>query len=490
MFDEVMAPERPLIERWFAPEREPLTHLRARAVWLRCLGAIFFSAFYSLWAQIHGLIGANGLLPAARYLQALREALGWKGVWLAPTLLWIHSGDRMLTAVVVAGMIASVTLIVNVLPRISIAVAFLCFLSFVAAAQDFSAYQSDGMLLEAALLSLFLGRRGEPPTRAAVFMLQWEWFRIYFESGLVKLLSGEPQWRNLTAMDKYYENSPLPTWIGWYVQQWPHGFHAASTAATLIVELFVVWLLFLPKKARLVAFLITTPLQIGIILTGNYAFLNYLVLCLGFFLLDDRLLPLPRRFIRPVASGAPGGKRIAQLVILPILFVTTVAGFMFPNFPTVRLLEPFRVANSYGLFAVMTRARYEIEFQGTADGVRWVAYPFRYKPQDPMQRPGIYAPYHPRFDWNLWFASLGTWEENRWVLNTEVRLLQNQPDVLRLFAGNPFARKPPVAVRSVLWRYWFTTREGRARTGAWWNRRLVGDYAPAAYNDAHGIVVR
>src|SRR5207249_5771205 len=141
-------------------------------------------------------------------------------------------------------------------------------------------------------------------------------------------------------------------------------------------------------------------------------------------------------------------------IILPIVFITTVASFMFPNFPTVMLLEPFRVANSYGLFAVMTRARYEIEFQGTRDGTTWIAYPFRYKPQDPRKAPGIYAPYQPRFDWNLWFASLGDYTENPFVLNCEAQLLENSPPVLRLFAGNPFGAKPPTMVRAVKWQYW------------------------------------
>ena len=76
-------------------------------------------------------------------------------------------------------------------------------------------------------------------------------------------------------------------------------------------------------------------------------------------------------------------------------------------------LEPFRIANQYGLFAVMTRGRYEIEFQGSSDGTDWVAYPFRNKPQELNEAPGIYAPYQPRFDWNLWFASLGGWRRTR-----------------------------------------------------------------------------
>jgi hypothetical protein len=126
----------------------------------------------------------------------------------------------------------------------------------------------------------------------------------------------------------------------------------------------------------------------------------------------------------------------------------------------------------------MTRARYEIEFQGTTDGTTWIAYPFRFKPQDPRRAPGIFAPYQPRFDWNLWFASLGTIDQNVFVLNAEERLLEGSPPVLRLFAGNPFTSKPPTAVRAMLWQYWFTSRAQRARTGDWWNRKLIGPYAP------------
>ena len=490
MFEEIAKQQPPLLQRWFAPDFSQPSYLRARWIWLRALGGIFFSAFYSLYFQIHGLIGPNGILPAASYLDAVRSALGGKGYWYAPTLLWLSASDRALSALVWIGLAASTALILNLWPRVSIAVAGVCFLSFISAAQDFASYQSDGMLLEAALISTFFAPRGirpglgadQPPSRASLFMLRWEWFRIYFESGLVKILSGEPQWRNLTAMDKYYENGPLPSWIGWHVQQWPHGFHAATAATTLIVELFIAWLVFFPRGARRICFLITTPLQIGIILTANYAFLNYLVLFEGFLLLDDELFRLPSLDPRPSSPS------YASAIVLPLIFITTVFGFFMPGLPFVRLLEPFRVANNYGLFAVMTRARYEIEFQGTADGKTWIAYPFRYKPQDVRKRPGLYAPYQPRFEWNLWFAMLGSWTENRWVLNTEVRLLENQPSVLRLFASNPFANKPPIAVRALEWQYWFTSRDERQKTGAWWRRELIGPYAPEAHRTPEGTI--
>src|SRR3954470_16342098 len=400
MFDDVFDHKESLLDRFLAAAPE---YLKARWIFLRALGVIFFSAFYALWFQIEGLISSRDILPVLELLPNAVSALGRvKAFWLIPSILWINASDAMLTAIVVIGLLASVMLTFNLAPRISIGVALICFMSFVATAQDFSSYQSDGMLIEAAFLSLFLAPPGlrpglgaaHPPTRASVFLLQYEWFRIYFESGLVKILSGEEQWRNLTAMDKYYENGPLPSWPGWYVQQWPHSFHAFSAGLTLVVELFVVWLIFVPRKTslcRLIAFIVVTPLQIGIIITANYAFLNYLVLCLGVLLLDDSIL----RGAAPVPRTKKSS--IVAAVVLTTIFLTSIASFLLPAFPTVRLLDPFRIANRYGLFAMMTRNRYEIEFQGTRDGVTWVAYPFRYKPQDIRKRPGLYAPYQPRF---------------------------------------------------------------------------------------------
>jgi len=480
-----------LFGRWCPPGSS--LYLWSRWLFLRALGAIFFSAFYSLAFQIHGLIGPRGILPAADYLRLLARSYPGQRFWLAPTLLWLGAGDRALTALVVAGFVASAMLVLNLWPRGALAVATVAFMSFVTAAQEFSSYQSDGMLLEAGFLSLFLAPPGlrprlgaaHPPSWAALWLLRWEWFRIYFESGVVKLASGDPEWRNLTAMDHYYENGPLPTWLGWYAHQLPHGFHAATALLTLAVELAVVWLAFLPRRFRLAVALIVTPLQIGIILTANYAFLNYLVLFLGILLVDDAAWQ--RLGCKPVAACPAGQPRLWRLVAaaatLVWVFYATVVAFVPRQVPRpllapVLALEPLRIANRFGLFAVMTRARFEIEFQGSRDGRTWVAYPFRYKPQDPLRAPGIYAPYQPRFEWNLWFASLASWESEPWVLATEARLLAAEPAVLGLFAADPFHGARPLAVRAVLWQYWFTDRATRARTGAWWRRRYLGLYAP------------
>ena len=154
----------------------------------------------------------------------------------------------------------------------------------------------------------------------------------------------------------------------------------------------------------------------------------------------------------------------------------------------VSALEPFRIANRYGLFAIMTRGRYEIEFQGSDDGQTWLVYPFRFKPQDPVKAPGIYAPYQPRFDWNLWFASLSTWRQEPIVPRTEQALLRGSPDVLLLFAGNPFPKAPPKQVRAVLWQYWFTTPQERRSSGMWWRREQLGLYAPTLERENDGRI--
>lgn len=506
------------ILRWlFDPQFGMRNRLLPRWLFLRALALIYFSAFYSLLRQVRGLVGPSGILPANLYLDAVNRSLGASRFWYAPTLYWISSSNAAIMALCWIGLIASIAALINAWPRLSFFLCFICYLSFVAAAGDFSGYQSDGMLLEAGFLALFFAPAGlrprlgalSPPSRASYFLLQWEWFRIYFESGLAKLLSGDPEWRHLTAMDQYYQNGPLPTWIGWYVQHLPHWFQASTVLATFALELVLVWMLFLPRRWRIACFFIVTPWQIAVILTANYAFLNYIVLALGFLLLDDRLLArcVPVRWRRGLA--AMQGSEIAQddasqktrrsrlvphlralrlaviAVALSWIFYDTTLPLLQMYWRTIPLpeapvaaLDPFRIANQYGLFAVMTPHRYEIEFQGSNDGTTWIAYPFRYKPQDVTQAPGIYAPYQPRFDWNLWFASLGSWTQYPIVPRTEERLLVNDPDVLHLFAGNPFPGKPPRLVRAILWQYWFTTMQQKHTQKTWWRRELLGTYAP------------
>jgi hypothetical protein len=514
--------------RWLLDSERGLSNrLLPRWLFLRALGLIYFSAFFSLVFQIKGLIGPDGILPAGEYLQAVTRVMGHSRIWFAPTLLWFSSSSHMLVSLCWIGMVASILLVLNLWPRITLALCFVCFLSFVSAAREFSGYQSDGMLLEAGFIALFFAPPGlrprlgpaSPPSRISLFLLQWEWFRIYFESGVAKIASGDVQWRHLTAMDEYYQNGPLPTWIGWYAQHLPHWFHAGSAGATLGIELGLVWLMFLPRRWRIICFLIVTPFELSIILTANYTFLNYLVLVLGFLLLDDKFLlrfvPNRWRILLPGQTPAaqpnekhtlsgwretfrPHWKAVSLSVtgvLLGCVFYSTAAQLLWmfsPSLPLptspVEALEPFRVANRYGLFAYMTRGRYEIEFQGSNDGKTWLPYPFKFKPQDVSKPPGIYAPYQPRFDWNLWFASLGTWRESAIVPRTEKHLLSSDSDVLALFAGNPFPSAPPRQVRAVIWQYHFSSLDEKRRKGIWWRRELLGLYAPVIERLSNGEI--
>jgi hypothetical protein len=296
-------------------------------------------------------------------------------------------------------------------------------------------------------------------------------------------------------------------------------------------------MLFLPRRVRLICFFIVTPWELGIVLTANYTFLNYLVLSLGFLLLDDQALLwlVPGKFRPPIPAAAPPLEPIvdpslsilnveaatppnpahldrptptlparfashlrairfalAALMLLWIAYDTTaeMIGLVIRPLPLpaapIAALDPFRIANQYGLFAVMTRGRYDIEFQGSNDGQNWLAYPFQCKPQALNEPPRIYAPYQPRFDWNLWFASLGDWRQNDMVPLTEERLLENDADVLSLFKSNPFQPAPPRFVRAVLWQYWFTSIDEKRRSGNWWRREYLGLYAPEITRAADG----
>ncbi|HKF51854.1 MAG TPA: lipase maturation factor family protein [Candidatus Acidoferrales bacterium] len=522
--------------KWLlGPESGEAGHLGSRWIFLRALGVIFFSAFYSLVYQAEGLIGPNGILPANMYLDTISKyEHGLAKLWYAPSVFWLSATDRALMIVCWIGMIAAALLFLNICPRGMTAICFVCFLSFIGTLQDFASYQSDGMLLEAGFLCLFFAPWGgrpkwgafSPPARACTFLLLWEWFRIYFESGMAKMLGGDPEWRHFTAMYEYYQNGPLPTWIGYYVQHAPHWFHWATALATIVMELGIVLMLFLPRRLRLICFFIVTPWEIGVILTANYAFLNYLVLALGFLLLDDQFLVTiaPKKWFRKyhimVAMRAedereaqsnstvveakkasssfsqmlrPIWMTVAGICFAWIFYATSaqMIGMLIPNNPLpqspVEAIEPFRIANQFGLFGVMTRGRYEIEFQGSNDGGKtWTAYPYRYKPQAVNEAPGIYAPYQPRFDWNLWFASLASWRQYQFVLGTEEELLVGSHEVLALFRSNPFPNGPPQEIRCVIWQYWFTSLAEKRATGDWWTRKFLGLYAPTLEREGNG----
>jgi hypothetical protein len=360
----------------------------------------------------------------------------------------------------------------------------------------FLEFQWDILLLEAALLAVFLASPGRLRVRTGLsapplarFLVVWLLFRLMLSSGAVKLASGDPSWRGLTALRVYYETQPLPPWTAWFVHRLPASFHTASALFLFFVELAVPFLFFAPRRLRRFACAMTVLLQLLIAATGNYAFFNLITIALALLLLDDAAFP--RRW-REAAAATKGEGRWPRGILVPVAVVLLAASAVpfaaslgvrrkipGPLVSLYRLVVPLRSANGYGLFAVMTTSRPEILIEGSDDGTVWRPYEFRYKPGDPRRRPGFVAPHQPRLDWQMWFAALGRYEENPWLVRLVGRLLEGSPEVLALLAGNPFPDHPPRFVRAALFDYRFTNFDERRRTGAWWRREAKGLYLPA-----------
>jgi predicted DCC family thiol-disulfide oxidoreductase YuxK len=461
-------------------------------IFLRLFGAIYVAAFVSLAVQVEGLIGRDGILPAADYLAAVHQNVGNSAYRLVPTLFWMTSSDAALFAGTVAGAVLGLLVVADRWTRPALVGLFALYLSYVYAGQEFMSFQWDSLLLEVGFLAIFLTGR----SRIVVWLFRWLVFRYLFLAGIVKLLSGDPTWRNLTALEYHFWTQPLPTPLAWYAAQLPRWLLTAGTAATLIIELGAVFLIFLPRRLRAAAAVSVLLLQSFIVLTGNYNFFNLLTMLLCLFLFDDAALPIPylQSPLRPVPPAGRAATVIATLLAFLLVPVglnriwQTVARRDLPVLGTVaQAVAPFMIVNPYGLFAVMTVTRPEIVIEGSSDGNVWHEYVFRYKP-GPLSRPPLWnIPHQPRLDWQMWFAALGDVRENPWVVSLMARLLEGSRPVLGLFASNPFADGPPIYVRAQLYDYQFADRRTHGLTGQWWVRGWETSYIPPIrLADFHG----
>ncbi len=484
--------------------RKP-TYVLVRWVFLRLLGIVYLIAFLSVGRQLGGLVGSRGIEPAADLMRAAHEQFDARGVGLRrylllPTLTWISVSDGFLRGLWVAGAVLSLALIFEVAPVPMLAALWLLYLSLTVVGRDFLSFQWDALLLETGLLAVFFAppgllprRAGEsPPSPIALWLLRWLLFRLMFGSGLVKLASGDPNWRRLTALEVHYETQPLPTWIGYYAHHLPAWFQRFSCGVMFAIEVGLPLLIVAPRRLRLWACAGLVFLQALIAATGNYCFFNLLAVTLCLLLLDDavvaRLLPAKLRRLAPrIEPAAPSWPKWVLFPVAGVLGLVTIAEFVggfiavpwpAPAIALVRALRPLDSTNTYGLFAVMTTVRNEIIVEGSDDGGHWLPYEFKYKPGDVERRPGFVEPHQPRLDWQMWFAALGDVRSNPWFIEFCRRLLEGSPPVLALLRTNPFPHAPPHYVRAMLYTYRFTTLAEHRATGAWWKRQLLGLYLP------------
>jgi predicted DCC family thiol-disulfide oxidoreductase YuxK len=455
----------------------------------RLFGLIYLFAFVSFGVQAQGLIGSHGILPLSELVNVLGGRFGTQRYYLMPMLFWWNSSDIAIQTVCWAGAGISLLLVFNRVPRLSLFLLYVLYLSLLYGGQAFMAFQWDTYLLETGFLALLLSFARTP----GIWLLRWLLFRFMFMSGMVKLLSGDPNWWNLSALSYHFLTQPLPTPLAWYAAQLPLPMLKFATGATFFVELILPFLIFSPRRLRFFGAFGILLLQICILLTGNYNWFNLQTSLLCLLLFDDAAVSkvVPQRLLRWLPGREEvGPPRAISFAVgglaLVILFCSVVQmDVRFGGSPPAamqsidRFIEPLRIVSSYGLFAVMTTERDEIVIEGSYDGIEWREYEFSYKPGDVMRRPPWNIPHQPRLDWQMWFAALDDPRQVRWFPLLLERLLTNEPAVTALLRRNPFAEKPPRYVRAQFFDYTYADSEEKAR-GRWWNRRLLGLYFPEA----------
>ncbi|MGZ3459416.1 MAG: lipase maturation factor family protein, partial [Archangium sp.] len=307
---------------------------RVRWLYLRALGLVFVLAFASLMPQLSALLGPQGLSPASTLLDYVRQVLPGPERYLRlPTLLWwTGAGEGALRGLGLAGLACGALLVANVAPRLALVGAWACYLSLTTVGGVFLSYQWDVLLLEAALVSLPLtpGHLLPPgvspaPPRGAILLPRLLLFRLMVMSGAVKLASGDPTWRDFTALQYHYWTQPLPNPVSWFADLLPAFLQHASVGAMLLIELAFPFLLLGPRRARLASAGMLASLQLGILATGNYGFFNFLTLALCLSALDDGVLARWRTGGPPPAAPALTRRRSRSGAVALVLFVGAYA---------------------------------------------------------------------------------------------------------------------------------------------------------------------
>jgi len=495
------------------PNLLPRQYRLTRWLFLRLLGIAALAAFLSLYVQIDGLAGPHGIAPARDYLAMTSGGSWFDRLTTAPTLLRTFGASTgMLHLFCLAGALLALLLIADVLPGPSVLGMWILYLSLVVVCSPFLPFQWDTLLLETLLAALFIAPwRLRPrlvgdrePALAGVWVLRLLAFKLVLMSGLIKLLSHDPTWRDLTALDYHFFTQPIPTWMAWKASELPAWIHHLGVVFTFAVELALPWLVFAPRRMRNLFAAGAGLLMVMIGATGNYGFFNLLSIAIFVMLVDDALLRrlVPRRLrsrvpdpTRPPRLAWPWARYMATVCAVPFVLLGALRGCqrLDPDFhppaPVRTVLErTYRLhsSNAYGLFAVMTTARPELQLEGSRDGKNWTPYRFRWKVGDVDEVPGIAGLHMPRLDWQLWFAAMSSCRSgsNWWLRALMQRLLEGSPPVLDLLDGDPFHGDPPRYVRASLYEYVFAGDDRHMpepdEVGRVWQRRFIRPFCPVA----------
>ncbi|MEV0055532.1 lipase maturation factor family protein [Saccharopolyspora shandongensis] len=442
------------------------------------LAVAYLVAFACALRQFRGLLGERGLTPIPRYL----ARVPFRG---APSLFHLHYSDRFFAGVCWVGIAGSVlALVVDFAPLwawiVLWLVLWLLYLSIVNVGQVWYSFGWESLLLEAGFLAIFLGPGSLAPPAPVLWLLTWLLFRVEFGAGLIKL-RGDSCWRDFTALYYHHETQPMPGPLSRWFHLLPRPLHKVEVAANHGTQLVVPFVLFAPQPAATVAGLVVAVTQGWLMLSGNFAWLNWLTITLAFSAMGSWLL----RWVtpEPPQPAAPPPWFVAAVLVVAVVFVVLsywpVRNMLGRRQVMNRSFNRLHLGNTYGAFGSVTRTRYEVIIEGAAaPGGEWLAYEFKGKPGDPRRRPPQVAPYHLRLDWLMWFLAISPSYGRSWLPNLVEALLRNEEHVLRLLRHNPFPESPPRLVRAQFYRYRFATRAEHRETGAYWIRSRIGDFVP------------
>ncbi|MGW5236769.1 lipase maturation factor family protein [Streptomyces nodosus] len=460
---------------WFvAPE-----YWLSRLVFQRALAVVYLFAFLTAALQFRALIGRRGMLPVPHLVARVpfREA---------PSVFHLHYSDRFFALWAWAGCAVSVALAAGVDSRVPLWAGMLLwllpwalYLSIVNVGQTWYSFGWESLLLEVGFVAVFLGNGTVAPPIVVLFLLRWILFRVEFGAGLIKL-RGDACWRKLTCLDYHHETQPMPGPLSWFFHRLPKPLHRVEVAANHVTQLVVPVLLFTPQPVATAAAALMIVTQLWLVLSGNFAWLNWLTVVLAL-----SAVRFPSH--APRTAGAPLWYEVVVLAVaagLVALSRQPVRNMISRGQIMNRSFDPLHLVNTYGAFGTVSRTRYEVVIEGTAQEVPrrdadWREYEFKGKPGDPRRWPRQYAPYHLRLDWLMWFAALSPGYAAPWFGALVERLLENDRDTLRLLRRCPFpAHAPPRYVRARLFRYRFTTWRELRETGACWERVYVREFLP------------
>jgi hypothetical protein len=452
----------------------------------RGLAAIYLIGFLVAVQQFRPLLGERGLLPVPRFVAAMPFLS-------APSIFQWRYSDRMLGIVAWGGAAIAASILLGIPQAVSLPLTMLAwfvvwalYLSIVNVGQTFYAFGWESLLLEAGFLATFLGSDMYAPSALVIFLYRWLAFRVEFGAGLIKM-RGDRCWRDLTCLDYHHETQPMPNPLSWYFHRLPRRFHRLEVLGNHVAQLVVPFGLFLPQPVAAIAGSYMILTQLYLVVSGNYAWLNWITIVVAVAALPDRMLgavlPLARSGITaPPAVFAAGA--IGLTLLVAALSYQPVRNLLGRRQLMNYSFNSLHIVNTYGAFGSVTRHRDEVVVEGTDDPdptetSPWREYEFKGKPGDAARRPPQVAPYHLRLDWLMWFLPLSPAYGEQWFLRFLEGLLRNDPGLLRLLRSNPFPDRPPRTIRARLYRYRYTTWSERRQSGAWWMRELTGDYFPA-----------